>query len=107
MANRLERERNQDAWIRRESDEEKHKLQRMAVVRLREAPQNARVVKATVSLAFARGPLGTQSRGSVCRPGPRLSGQVCAETRACVEHLPDIPPLVQFSGAVVAGQEGG
>lgn len=90
MANRLERERNQDAWIRRESDEEKHKLQRMAVVRLREAPENARVVKATVSLAFARGPLRTQSSGSVCRPGPRLSGQVClcgAETRACVEHL--------------------
>lgn len=46
-ANRLERERNQDTWIRSESDDEKYKLERMAVVRLREAPENARVVKAT------------------------------------------------------------
>lgn len=54
-------------------------------------------------------PLGTQGRCSVRKPGPRLSGQVClsgTETCACVEHLPDIPPLLQFSCALVAGQEG-
>lgn len=58
QAKRLERERKQEAWIRSESDDEKHKLERMAVVRLREAPENARVAKVRVGLAFARGPRG-------------------------------------------------
>ncbi|CAG01756.1 unnamed protein product, partial [Tetraodon nigroviridis] len=47
QADRLERERNQEPWVRTESDDEEHKLERMAAVRLREAPENARVAKVT------------------------------------------------------------
>lgn len=69
QANRLERDRNQEAWIRSESDDEKHKLERMAVVRLREAPENASVAKATVSLAFARDHWGRKVDALCASPG--------------------------------------
>lgn len=51
QANRLERERNPEACIRSEPDQ--HKLERMAAVRRREAPEDPSVAKVTVRLAFA------------------------------------------------------
>lgn len=100
QANRLERERNQEAWIRSESDDEGRKLERMAAVRLREAPENARVAKVAVSLAFARGRWGHKVKllrvlclGLLCLATPDKGAGTCR----CVEHRPDIPPLLQFS----------
>lgn len=95
QANRLERERNQEAWIRSESEDEKHKLERMAVVRLRETPENARVAKVTVSLAFARAHWRHKVAASCV--SLRLACLAMSETCRCVEHLPDIPPLLQLS----------
>lgn len=100
QANRLERERNQEAWIRTQSDDEEHKLERMAAVRLREAPENARVAKLTVSLAFARGRWGHKAaawRVSLGLACPATSAFLALNTTMCGARLPDVPPLVQFT----------
>lgn len=101
QANRLERERNQEAWIRSESDDEEHKLERMAAVRLREAPENARAAKVTVSLAFARGHWGHKVAASCVS-----LGLACLATSAflALKHV-DVWSIFQTSHRCYASHD--